>query len=53
MLLALDNFEVNVQDMTAIKDRNPRERYTLVRAEKNVRQRGNESAKHYDSIFDL
>ena len=53
ILLPLENFEVNINEMTAVKDFNPNEQYKLVKAEKNVRQRATECAKHYDEMFDI
>jgi predicted adenine nucleotide alpha hydrolase (AANH) superfamily ATPase len=52
-LLPLENFEVNVTDMTAIKDFNPNEEYLLVKGEKNIRERGSQCAKYYDEMFDI
>lgn len=53
ILLPLMNFEVDVKEMTAIKDFNPNEKYTLAKADKNVRLRGAECAKNYDEMFDI
>lgn len=53
ILLPIENFEVNVNDMSAIKDFNPNEKYRLVKADKNVRERGADCAKHYDEMFDI
>ena len=53
ILLPLINFEVNVEDMTAIKDFNPNEKYLLVKADKNIRERGDLCVKNYDEMFDL
>lgn len=53
ILLPLENFEVNVNDMTAIKDFNPHEKYRLIKADKNVRKRNTECAKNYDEMFDI
>lgn len=53
VLLPLENFEVNVNDNSAIKDFNPNEKYKLVKNKNNIRARSTECAKNYDEMFDL
>ena len=44
---------VNLEDMTAITEKDLQGQYTLVKSDRNIRVRGENSKKKFEEMFDL
>jgi len=53
MILPFDNFEINLENMSACYDFNPNWSFKLIKMDKDKRNRGVECPKTFDDIFDL
>ena len=51
--LPFHDFVVNLEDMTAITEKDLQGQYTLVKSDRNIRVRGENSKKKFEEMFDL